>query len=226
VINPIAPGLSEAEQVTVRRAADHAQKQATEVSFGEAEKAAAAPIDPPIPVPKAEPANPYAPTGWRRKQRVEFDLTLPSGQLCRVLRLEREDLFRLNLMSYLDTFTPMLMEDSISSEERNRRMRDVMTKSPDAIANMFMAIDEVVMAATLRPRVTNDPNKTDYGSPKDWGNPQFVATAYVEDIGMEDRMAIFAAAFGRSMDDLKSLLTEEGGLERLADESSVQQDAE
>jgi len=129
-------------------------------------------------------------------------------------------------MSYLDTFTPMLMEDSISSEERNRRMRDVMTKSPDAIANMFMAIDEVVMAATLRPRVTNDPNKTDYGSPKDWGNPQFVATAYVEDIGMEDRMAIFAAAFGRSMDDLKSLLTEEGGLERLADESSVQQDAE
>jgi hypothetical protein len=176
---------------------------------------------PPIDADPVTPTNPYAPTGWRKKQRVEFDVTLPSGQLAKVLRLEREDLFRLNLMNYLDTFTPLLMEDSISAEQRNERMKETLTKNPDAIANMFIAIDEVVMAATIRPRVTNDEKKVDYGGPNDWANPNFVATAYIEDIGMEDRMAIFAASFGRSMDDLKSVWEETGGVASVADQSGL-----
>jgi plasmid stability protein len=224
--NPIAAGLDNAEQATIRRAARHATGEEPERrDIGAETKAAAEPEEPPF-KPEMAPANPYAPTGWRKKQRVDFDVTLPSGQLCRVLRLEREDLFRLNLMSYLDTFTPMLMEDSISTEERNRRMQETMTKHPDSIANMFMAIDEVVMAATIRPRVTNDEKKVDYGGPQDWGNPQFIATAYIEDISMEDRMAIFASAFGRSMDDLKSIWNEAGGVASMADGSSVQPTAE
>lgn len=235
--NPLIAGVEQAEQVQPRRRGP--SRPATgnepersevaeepELSIGEQIKRDAEPMDPPIPVPKPEAVNPYAPTGWRKKQRLEFDITLPSGQLCKVLRLEREDLFRLNLMSYLDTFTPLLMEDSISADERNKRMRDTMTKNPDSIANMFMAIDEVVMAATLRPHVTNDETKVDYGGPQDWGNPQFIATAYIEDIGMEDRMAIFAAAFGRSMDDLKSIWAKADSLGSVADEPSVQPAAE
>lgn len=220
--NPITAGLDDAEQATIRRAARHAIGEELERrDIGAETKAAAEPEEPPF-KPEMAPVNPYAPTGWRKKQRTEFDVTLPSGQLCRVLRLEREDLFRLNLMSYLDTFTPMLMEDSISTEERNRRMQETMTKHPDSIANMFMAIDEVVMAATIRPRVTNDEKKVDYGGPQDWGNPQFIATAYIEDISMEDRMAIFASAFGRSMDDLKSIWNEAGSVASVADGPSVQ----
>jgi hypothetical protein len=87
---------------------------------------------------------------------------------------------------------------------------------------MFMAIDEVVMAATLRPRVTNDEKKVDYGGPEDWAKSTFIATAYIEDISMEDRMAIFASAFGRSMEDLKSIWSQTGSVDSLADESSVQ----
>src|SRR6516164_9972015 len=226
--NPLAPGLDGAQQATIKRAARHATGQEPQVehtpSIGEPVKGAALPFDVEVPPPKRP--NPYSPTGWRRKERVEFDVELPSGQLCRILRLEREDLFRLNLMSYLDTFTPMLMEDSISTEERNRRMQETMTKHPDSIANMFMAIDEVVMAATTRPRVTNDEKKVDYGGPQDWGNPQFIATAYIEDISMEDRMAIFASAFGRSMDDLKSIWNEAGSVASVADGPSVQPTAE
>jgi hypothetical protein len=224
--NPLIAGVEKAEVVEPSRASRHATGEEPERNIGEETKRAAEPEDPPIPVPHAEPANPYAPTGWRKKQRIEFDLTLPSGQLCRVLRLEREDLFRLNLMSYLDSFTPLLMEDSISAEQRNERMRETMTKNPDSIANMFMAIDEVVMAATIRPHVTNDANKVDYGGPQDWGNPQFVATAYIEDIGMEDRMAIFAAAFGRSMDDLKSIWAKADSMGSMADVPIVQPTAE
>jgi hypothetical protein len=225
--NPIATGVGSAEQVQPRRQSRFATGEEPErQSYGEQFKAENTPMDPPIKMPKPEASNPYAPTGWRRKQRSEFDLELPSGQLCRVLRLEREDLFRLNLMSYLDTFTPMLMEDSISSEQRNQRMRETMTKHPDSIANMFMAIDEVVMASCIKPKISNDESQTDYGGPTDWGNPQFVATAYIEDISMEDRMAIFAAAFGRSMDDLKSLWGQAGSVGSLADEPGVQQNSE
>jgi hypothetical protein len=228
--NPLIAGAETTQQANITRAAQHATSS---MSIGEQLKEAAEPTEhirdtlPPIDPPEpATPLNPYAPTGWRKKQRVEFDVTLPSGQLSRVLRLEREDLFRLNLMSYLDTFTPLLMEDSISGEERNKRMRETLTKQPDSIANMFMAIDEVVMAATLRPRVTNDEKKVDYGGPDDWTNPQFIATAYIEDIGMEDRMAIFASAFGRSMDDLKSVWEQAGSVAGMANGSSVQPAAE
>lgn len=190
-------------------------------TFWEAQKAAATPqhVAPTLP----GPANPYAPTGWQRKRRDEFDVQLPSGQLARVIKLEREDLFRMNLMSYLDTFTPMLMEDTISSEERGRRIKERMNNDASAIANMFMAIDEVVMGATVRPRVTNDEKKIDYGGPQDWANPNFIATAWINDISMDDRFAIFAAAFGRSMDDLKSLFEQTPGVASVADEPSVQQ---
>lgn len=178
-----------------------------------------------IPEP-ARPANPYAPVGWKRRQRVEFDITTPTGQFCRVMRLEREDLFRLNLMKYLDTFTPMLMENSISDEERERRMKLKIKEEPDALTDMFMAMDEVVMAATVRPRVTNDDTMLDYGTPKDWDNPRFTATVHINDIVMEDRMAIFASAFGRSMDDLKSVFQEAPGVGSVADEPGIQQAAQ
>lgn len=175
-----------------------------------------APVDPAPP-----PVNPYAPTGWKRKQRVEFDIRVPSGQLVRVLRLEREDLFRLNLIQYLDTFTPLLMEDTISDEERERRLKEAVADKPDALANMFVAIDQVVMAAAVKPKVTSDPKLVDYGQPKDWNNPRFTPVAFLDDIAMEDRMAIFGAAFGRSMDELKSVWGEAAGVGSMADVSSV-----
>lgn len=184
------------------------------------EKEAAEPLDAPVDL-APPPVNPYAPTGWKRKERVEFDVRLPSGQLCKVLRLEREDLFKLNLIQYLDTFTPLLMEDTISDEERERRLKETMAEKPDSLMNMFVAIDQVVMAASVKPKVTNDPKLVDYGQPKDWNNPRFTPVAFLEDIAMEDRMAVFGAAFGRSMDELKSVLDQAPGMGSLADVPSV-----
>lgn len=173
------------------------------------------------------PVNPYAPTGWKRKERIEFDIHLPSGQLCRILRLERDDLFRLNLMQYLDTFTPMLLDGvTMSEDEQKRRLEQTMKEKPNAMADMFMAIDEVIQAACIKPRITTDEKLVDYGKPTDWNNPNFVPTAYLRDIEMEDRMAIFAAAFGKSMDDLKSLWRETPSMGSVADEPGVLQAAE
>lgn len=170
----------------------------------------------------AEPPNPYAPTGWQARNRVGTDITLPSGQIANVIRLEREDLTRMNLMGYLDTFTPMLMDDTLSTEERDRRVRQKIESDSGAVASMFMAIDQVVMAACVKPKVTDNEALADYGGPGDWVNPRFIATAYIHDIKMEDRFFVFATAFGRSMDDLKSLFGEASSVASLAAESGIQ----
>lgn len=197
-------------------------EQAARASIGEQTKAAAEPGEAYQP-----PVNPYAPTGWKRKHRIEFDVQLPSGQLCRVMRLEREDLFRMNLLQYLDTFTPMLLDDAAVSEAgRDRQIQAAMKDNPNALANMFMAIDEVIMAAAIKPKITQDEKLVDYGTPSDWGNPRFTPVAHLDDIIMDDRMAIFASAFGKSMDDLKSVWRQTPGMGGLADVAGVQQGTE
>lgn len=173
-----------------------------------------------------KPVNPYAPTGWQTKQRVEFDVELPSGQLCRLMRLERDDLFRLNLMDYLDTFTPMLMSDNMTADEREEKVKETMQQDPEALLKMLSAIDQVIMAATLRPRITDNPELVNYGSEKDWENPDFVAIVPLDNIAMMERMFIFGAAFGRSMDELKSVWEQAEGLGNVADGTSVPQPSE
>jgi hypothetical protein len=164
----------------------------------------------------APPANPYLVTGWRTRQHVEFDVTLPSGQICRVRRLERDDLIRMDIMQYLDTFTPMLLDDSMSDEEREARMTEEVKTNPDALSKMLKAIDKVVMVACVKPQITEDENLVNYGGEFDWNNPDFTPVAYLPDIDTFERMAIFGAAFGQDMDALKSLLQQAEGLGSLA----------
>ena len=176
-----------------------------------------------VPV-QTQPSNPYAPTGWRKRNRVEFDLELPSGQVCRMLRLERDDMLRLNLIQYLDTFTPALLEGTANDAEKEEMMKSELQKNPAGLQKMLKAIDKVVLAAVLVPQITEDPAKVNYGSEMDWANPNFVPVALLDDIDTFERMIIFGAAFGRSMDDLKSFLEGQApGLASLANESGVQQ---
>jgi hypothetical protein len=195
---------------------------------------AQAPLDPsqvaqafvqaqPVPVQMSQPqvpANPYAPV-WRVKERVEFDITLPSGQVARILRLERDDLLRMDLLEYLDTFTPMLFDEDASGEVD---VRGAIKKDPKALGKMLTAIDKVVLACTMRPRLTDDPNKVNYGTEDDWKNPNFTATVPLEAVDTFERMFIFGAAFGRSMDELKTFLEQQTkSLGNVANDSGVQQ---
>jgi hypothetical protein len=86
------------------------------------------------------------------KRRVEFDMTLPSGPLCRIFRLERDDLIRMNVQEYLDTFSPLLLEDALSPEEQPKQMTDAITEHPKALTKMFVAIGKMVMACTVKRR--------------------------------------------------------------------------
>jgi len=176
--------------------------------------------------PQQAVANPYAVTGWRAKQRVTFDLTLPSGQVCLVARMERDDLLKLDLMQYLDTFTPILLEDTLSESEREKLMTDTVQENPEALQKMLRAIDTVVMACCLKPKITQDPNLVNYGNEADWLDPNFTPVALLDHIDSFERMYIFGAAFGRDMDDLKSVLQQTQSLDGVADVSGVQQDSQ
>jgi len=167
--------------------------------------------------PTPQSFNAYAPTGWRKRKRVEFDLEMPSGQMCRVMRLERDDLLRLNLMQYLDTFTPMLFESQLSDAERQQEMVSIVQSDPQALSKMLQAVDKVVLACTIKPQITEDSSKINYGDEKDWADPNFVATVHLDDVDSFERMYIFGSAFGKSMDDLKSLLQQAQSVGSLAD---------
>jgi hypothetical protein len=152
--------------------------------------------------------------------------TVAQGQLCRLIRLERDDLFRLNLHEYLDTFTPILMGQEMSEDDRREAMEEKMQEDPEALTKMLGAIDIITMAACIKPRITDDPSLVDIGTPDDWTDPNFVATVPLENISLMDRMFIFGAAFGRSMDDLKSLYSQTEGMGSLANDSGLQQVAQ
>lgn len=183
--------------------------------------------EPSLPDPSPEnPGNPYAPTGWGKKNRTEFDVNLPSGQLCRVMRLERDDLLRLNLIEYLDTFTPLLMDQSMSDAQRESSMEQMVKDNPESLGKLFKAVDRVAMAASVKPKIVEDESKANYGNESDWINPNFVPVAFIDDIDTIDRMVIFAAAFGRSMDDLKSVFREAESMDGLANEPGIQQNSQ
>lgn len=173
-----------------------------------------------------KPVNPYAPVGWQKQRRVEFDFELPSGQMCRITRLEREDLIRLNLMEYLNTFAPLLLDQNKSEGDRRSEMEEMVKQKPESIGQLFTAVDKVVMACTLRPKITDNKDKVNYGTESDWANPNFTATVHIDNIDMMERLYIFGAAFGKSMDDLKSVWGEAESLDSMADEPSVQHDSQ
>lgn len=171
--------------------------------------------------------NPYAPTGWRKKTHLEFDAELPSGQMCRIMRLERDDILRMGIMEYLDTFTPSLLDDTVSEVQKQKEISDAMKRDPAKLQTMFEAIDKVVLFATVAPKITTDPQLVSYGNESDWGNPNFIPVALLNDIDTFDRMYIFGMAFGRDMDDLKSVFREQTqSLDGLANQSVVQQATE
>ena len=210
------------------------QPQPTRFATGDEPSVGGTKVVEPESIPGVDAVNPYAPVGWASKHRVEFDVRLPDvtdgtggivrkGQLCRLMRLERDDLFRLNLHEYLDTFTPVLMGQEMNEDERREAMEDKMREDPEALTKMLGAIDIITMAACVKPRITDDPAKVNIGSPDDWADPSFVSTVPIENISMMDRMFIFGAAFGRSMDDLKSLWEQAEGMGSVADQQVLQQ---
>lgn len=168
-------------------------------------------------------ANPYAPTGWRQKVSVEFDVMLPSGQLCRVRRLDRNDIIKLRIIDHLDTLLPKLIDmDKLPAEEQRKQITKAVSEDVNLIDNVYTVIDVVVMACCVKPLVTNNKDAVLYGTPADWEDPNFISIVHLDDIDMEDRQVIFGYAFGGDGQDLKSLATATSVMEFVPTSKGIQ----
>lgn len=178
-------------------------------------------VAPTLPPPVTVPANRYAPTGWRKKQSVEFDIDLPSGQVVRIRRLERNDLFRLKIMDHLDDLLPLLIDPDLSEAEKDVKLKEAIGSNKNLIDNMYSVIDVVVMACCLNPMVCADSSMASYGSEVDQADPNFVSVVHIDDIDIDDRQIIFSAAFGSDASHLKSVQGETPSVEPLPAVESV-----
>ena len=166
----------------------------------------AAPVDPPG--RHHAPANKFAPTGWRQRVSVEFDYQVPSGQWCRLRRLDKVDLFKLRILDHMDNLLPQLI-DVGDDQQQQAKVQQAIQKNMNLVDDMYNVIDIVTMAACVRPMVTDDKSKTNYGTAEDWENPDFIATVHIDDVIIEDKQAIFQASFKGDVDALKSAAEQE-----------------
>jgi len=174
------------------------------------------------PTQATRPVNPYAPTGWRKKASVEFDVVTPSGQRVRLRRLERNDVFRSGIMDHLDQLLPLLIDAETSPvQQREARVAEAVKRSASMISDMYDVMDIVIMTACVRPLVTNDPNAVLEGTELDWQDPNFVPIIHISSIDDDDKEFLFATAFRMDADQLKSLQQSQGRMDPIPTNQGV-----
>lgn len=128
----------------------------------------------------------YAPTGWKRKKST-FDVQLPSGQLVQVRKLGMKEIVKTGLVSQLDTFTAQLIPNGTNNPEADAgRVILEALKDEKKFEQLEATIDKIISVCVIQPKVMKVPPE---GYER---NPEAV---YIDEIDLDDKMAIFAAVF-------------------------------
>lgn len=132
----------------------------------------------------------YALTVWGNKADEGKDFTTPSGQLCRIRKLEMLDILELDIIDLMDTFTKQLVAEPGKSKEQEEEATGAafldMLRDPARRHKVIDAINDVVPRAVIAPAVEPLPEKNYRKVP---------GTLYVDDLSLEDRFAIFGESF-------------------------------
>jgi hypothetical protein len=162
-----------------------------EVAEPEPEAVPEPPPTPPTEVPAAASPRSYGIT-----KLEEADLELPSGSFVRYRKLTKSHLLKLNLVEVMDGFTPELLADMRSDDEAT--VNDAAMKAltdPERNGKIFGPVDRVVVASVTIPTVVLAGPTTD-------------SQVNIDDVELEDKLAIFGAAIGEQLDALKSVRDE------------------
>lgn len=156
------------------------------------------------------PSDPYAPTAWG--QGNEFDFTAPSGQLCRLKKVDPVDLVADGLLGKLDFLTSIVVgehlaeaqmtpmqrakankakatgkaqtEEQIKEEALNSLMSD-----PRKLKDFSKILNEVVIGVVVKPEIHPVPVvKNNEPAPE-----REAGLVYVDTVDFNDRVAIFNA---------------------------------
>lgn len=141
------------------------------------------------PAAAALPADPYAPTAWG--QPIEQDFTCPSGQLCRVRRVDIMDLLGSGLLNNLDFVTKIVQDEHVPNAAVGSKsaqtveedaVRALANGGPEQMAEFRKAIDSVVLRVVVRPALWPVPDE---------GEPRVDGCVYVDMVAFTDKVQIF-----------------------------------
>ena len=163
-------------------------------------------------MPSTDNKNKYAPTKWGTSN--EFDFECPSGQVCRLRRIDPVDLAATGLLSKLDWLTATVLNEHIpngrktaaqkakeskanvgkSKQEVEEELRAKAYKglldNPDRLAKFKSTVDDVLILAVVEPPLALPPQPTN----EDPSPSREEGQVYTDTIDFNDKMAIFNLA--------------------------------
>jgi len=133
--------------------------------------------------------NKYAPTTWGGS--TGEDLTVPSGQLCKVRRPGPTALINEGVLHSMDQLTAIVDAYVTEVEGKPKVNVDSLMKQPSKIIEMIHIVDKVVCATVIEPKVHMTPNDS---------TSRQNGVIYTDMIDIEDRFFIFQFVMGGSND--------------------------
>lgn len=161
----------------------------------------------------------YTPDVWGAPKSVnEKDLTLPSGQRCRIRELNMEDVLELDLIDLMDSFSGQIMTDG-TAKVANEGVGTFMEflKNKQKRETFMNTVDSVIPVVVVAPTVTAMPKE---------GRVLRKDKIYPSMISFNDKLAIFTEAFS-GFGEVSSFRTEqEASVGAVEESESVQHEAE
>lgn len=173
----------------------------------------------------AKKADPYAPTAWGQSDMFDGtseDVTVPSGQKCRVRRPGVKGLVAAGVLDHVDSLTKIVGEKHIQRAKGGRidkiDVKDIV-KNPEKVAEIIDVVDKVVCHVVVAPQLHRSPKCKVCDRDIDWhsympveGYHDPVVTLeegkiYAFQVDMDDRMFILNFAVGGTR-DLESFRSE------------------
>lgn len=158
--------------------------------------------------------NKYALTSWG--QPTQEDLVCPSGQVCRVRKLEIEDILMMDVMDEIDTLTSLVSTEHVQPAMGKKKAADrpqkkltkkqeadankaavkKLTEDPKAFATLTWMLDSVTAMAVVAPAIYKslEGTKGEYTRIPD--DKRKTDRTYADSVGFADKMKIFEVALG------------------------------
>jgi hypothetical protein len=149
-----------------------------------------------------EAFDPYAATAWG--QPSEQDFTCPSGQKCRVRRVDIMDLLGGGILNDLDFLTSMVNETHIPNAgpgKSNAALQGIVGDTKN-LAKFQRTMTDVVLRVVIRPELHPVPAE---------GEPRIDGRVYIDSVQMTDKIALFNwAVTGKEAEEIKQFREQAG----------------
>lgn len=129
-------------------------------------------------------ANPYAPTAWGQPKERDFEC--PSGQLCRVRRVDIMDLMAGGILNDMDFLTSMVTSEHIPNGQNAGRSSakavQGITGNEENMIKFRHVMADVLVRVVVAPMLLPVPQE---------GEGRLDGAVYVDTVNMTDQIAIF-----------------------------------